>query len=212
MTRRKRLGTPLIFECAWHKKYWRTRRYDILVDLPRWVNRQSFITYAKRRHLVTHGICDQCRNIFAKEAKDLLKKLRGNPPRRRRNSLVEKLICDFCHQRPVAWSYPCEDFPYPLPPVPAAMLRDIPFREASTGAWAACAPCHTMIQDNDWRGVERRWERSVEAKGMVTILRQLLDISRDDARARIAAWAHEQWRRFRVHRTGDPVRVLGPRG
>lgn len=55
-------------------------------------------------------------------------------------------ICDFCSIHEVAWSYPAMDFGVVDPAV----------GWGSRGGWAACLPCHEMIEANDRTGLANR--------------------------------------------------------
>lgn len=130
--------------------------------------------------------------------------------RRRRNSMLppsggqEK--CDFCSERPVQWQYPCRTFEVPDPP-----MVPLPIRGRSVGAWAACQTCHDLIEDNNWRGMLRRWESVSETS---KLLRNAMSVSGEDRetiRARLRAWVQGFWSMFRANRLG-PVQRAGPFG
>jgi len=55
-------------------------------------------------------------------------------------------ICDFCSTHEVAWSYPAMDFG----------VVDPKLGWGSRGGWAACEPCHEMIEANDHSGLAKR--------------------------------------------------------
>jgi hypothetical protein len=57
------------------------------------------------------------------------------------------VICDFCSDRDVKWSYPAADFRVPE------------VEWGSRGHWAACQECYDLIEKNDRRGL---LDRSVE--------------------------------------------------
>lgn len=55
---------PIVRECAWHVQYTGHPRYDLLVAIPKGIAVADFVKDAKRRHLVTHGICSACKVKF----------------------------------------------------------------------------------------------------------------------------------------------------
>jgi hypothetical protein len=55
-------------------------------------------------------------------------------------------ICDFCSLHEVAWSYPAMDFG----------VVDPKLGWGSRGGWAACGPCHEMIELHDQTGLAKR--------------------------------------------------------
>ena len=69
--------------------------------------------------------------------------------------LVVQAVCDFCsknldlEKNEVFWSYPCEDFIYPV------QFSDCP-EGASKGEWTACATCHELIDDGDLTALAQR--------------------------------------------------------
>lgn len=103
-----------------------------------------------------------------------------------------ELRCDFCASRtePVDWAYPARDFPVPGPTggVVAGVF--------SEGPWAACTPCHALIEAGDWGTLGRR----SAANYAVTY-----EIPAADALPLILP-LHAA---FRTHRTG-PARSLVP--
>jgi len=80
------------------------------------------------------------------------------PVPRSQAELTPLLVCDFCEQPGIAWSYPCAEFTLPSP--------DPQYMGFGTDDdWAACGPCHDLIEAGDRRGLldraMRRWYRRV---------------------------------------------------
>ena len=94
----------------------------------------------------------------------------------------ENAVCDFCSATPVEWSYPATTF-----------LSDQFSEWGSAGSWAACQPCHDLIEADDYdalgsRSIEK-YEIPLECRWEVR--KSLLRL-------------HSQ---FRAARTGDAVKV-----
>lgn len=104
-----------------------------------------------------------------------------------------QVVCDFCSRNrergEVFWTYPCDDFEYPV------QLAGQP-SEGSKGPWAACDTCHDLIEDGDLhalagRSVERGLQLHPEMEG-----------KRDELIA-ITLPTHKAFMR---HRTGEAIR------
>lgn len=67
-------------------------------------------------------------------------------------------VCDFCGATPVEWSHPARSFTQQHP---ASSLVGMPVDANSVGDWAACTPCHNLIEAGDIAGVT---ERSLETQ------------------------------------------------
>jgi len=59
--------------------------------------------------------------------------------------MTDDLKCDFCSE-PACWSYPARDI----------VVFELPVRQASKGAWAACDECSQLIDAEDREGLARR--------------------------------------------------------
>lgn len=53
--------------------------------------------------------------------------------------------CDFCNES-ATWTYPARD----------VVVMDLPVRQGSLGAWAACDQCSRLIEAEDDEGLARR--------------------------------------------------------
>jgi hypothetical protein len=93
------------------------------------------------------------------------------------------MICDFCSNPDVAWSYPAGDFEAPM---------DI--GATCVSAWLACETCHGLIERGDCGALA---ERSLTSPGLRTIP--------SEAAMNFARRLHAL---FLEHRTG-PARKLG---
>lgn len=60
-------------------------------------------------------------------------------------------ICDFCSDPNVEFAYPARDFNRPVAATPQMSVS-----LSSTGGWAACRPCHDLIEATDREGLYRR--------------------------------------------------------
>jgi hypothetical protein len=89
-----------------------------------------------------------------------------------------RLACDFCTTgAPAAVNYPAADFPL-------AVIGDDQ-QVWSRGPWAACQPCHALIEQD-------RWDRlAARAFGPPDLLAQV-------------------WAGFRAHRRGPAVPLAAP--
>jgi len=61
------------------------------------------------------------------------------------------LICDFCSSTPIRWWYPTRSFD--MPPIAGFVMGSI-------GNWAACDPCHALIEAQEW---DKLRERTLDA-------------------------------------------------
>ncbi|MDQ1584569.1 MAG: hypothetical protein QOF36_2623 [Microbacteriaceae bacterium] len=80
--------------------------------------------------------------------------------------MTEEPKCDFCSQRPVCWSYPAGRVQVTaLLARPKGGLAAVGMN--STTPWAACDPCHDLIERGDRTGLR---ERSVSMFPHATVL------------------------------------------
>lgn len=110
------------------------------------------------------------------------------------------MICDFCSGTPIEWSYPTQTFVNAQPAAPSDMMlyyRAATVNNISEGDWAACAPCHKIIEADDRDGLVAR---SVERQ-RGDLMR--LKINVEQARVWIAGLHAEFWR----HRNGPAVPI-----
>lgn len=61
----------------------------------------------------------------------------------------EEMKCDFCSSKPVRWAYPAR-------PHVMGQLPSLGFEARSPDDWAACEPCHQIIQLADRDRLSRR--------------------------------------------------------
>ncbi len=96
-----------------------------------------------------------------------------------------RLRCDFCTREDVRWTYPARDF------TEKVAGRTV----GSQGGWAACDPCHDLIEADDYDGLATRGE------GVQFI----------DGRAprEFVEWIVQRHGNFRANRLGPAVRC-GP--
>jgi hypothetical protein len=77
------------------------------------------------------------------------------------------IICDFCSSTEVEWTYPAHDIVVPE------------IKSRSVGAWAACGPCHTLIEADardtlSWRAAKAMARaHKVNASDVIGWLRQM---------------------------------------
>lgn len=84
---------------------------------------------------------------------------------RRRPQSTNQAVCDFCARPRVSWSYPARDAA--IDPESDGILPP----HASHGAWAACGPCHELIEADDRIGLAVRaadYFRHMHPDGRIT--------------------------------------------
>lgn len=102
----------------------------------------------------------------------------------------KRRTCDFCPQsRPASWLYP-------------ARFIDV-YPKLGTRGWAACGPCHGLIEADDWEGMEHRY-----VSRFYTVTRARSGVG---WRQNIEQEIRAKWRRFRDARTG-PARPYTRQG
>jgi len=96
--------------------------------------------------------------------------------------------CDFCSGTPVIYHYPCAQF---------VAWEEANLKGLSSGAWAACATCATLIDAEQW---DRLALQSLSMFTKSPLTRKIRIVNMDVIR--------EIHRRFRNSRTGPPEKVL----
>lgn len=78
-------------------------------------------------------------------------------------------VCDFCIQSGVEWAYDADDV-------------QLPTGDWSRGGWAACNPCHLLIDSQEWQPlIDRVLDHSptVRALGGSTAVRELFRFAQE---------------------------------
>lgn len=87
-------------------------------------------------------------------------------------------VCDFCGARPVAGAFDAADVSINLPD------DTYPVESRSTGGWAVCAACKTLVEQNDRTGLLERAVAAMHADPTLRaiptpILRSMLSATQD---------------------------------
>lgn len=116
----------------------------------------------------------------------------------------EGAICDLCSSPDVHWSYPCRDHAQKTEHFTALGLREdgspavekMAIDGFSRGGWAACNPCHALIERGDRDRLARRSaKRMLKKQNLVGVM------SLSDAIAHIRRIQDQFW----SHREGPPI-------
>lgn len=70
--------------------------------------------------------------------------------------------CDFCNSLAVAWAYPTRDLSSTIP-VPG---KNATVTINSRGGWAACTPCHDLIEAGNRDGLAVRSAKAGNRRGV----------------------------------------------
>jgi len=73
------------------------------------------------------------------------------------DQLVIAEVCDFCSTGNARWEYRCKDFAAPRIP-------GLPMTQMSRGSWAACDPCHALIEANKRAKLAKRGAKTAPGK------------------------------------------------
>lgn len=93
-------------------------------------------------------------------------------------------VCDFCVAQRPRWEFPCRTFS-------RTVGGDPRFRVVFYEPWAACPPCHPLVEAERWAALRRR---------VVALYRWLPPGSAEELTA--------TWMQFSMHRIG-PARRIG---
>jgi hypothetical protein len=113
-------------------------------------------------------------------------------------------VCDFCSHPDVRWAFPARDFVHErelratgLTESGNVVHQDVDLRAGSSGGWAACQACYSMIRRGDRDGLVRRSAKLMQRKpeGSLIPLNNLIALIRP---------LQDQ---FWTNREGDPVPV-----
>lgn len=102
--------------------------------------------------------------------------------------------CDFCFQRPAAWSYLVS--PFEIPP---AFIGEV---GPADSIWHACTPCHELIETESWIGLAAVSARNLpRPPNVYRRTWRHLKSNREQ-------WCREVVTRFAAHRIGDATPLL----
>lgn len=110
--------------------------------------------------------------------------------------MAGRLACDFCPQAeegaaPARWRYPARSF----------AVAHLP-GSGSRGDWAACDPCHALIEADDWEGLEERYYSRLRIPPELAPI-----LGTVEARRQVSWGLRSSWRQFQQHRTGPAVPI-----
>ena len=103
--------------------------------------------------------------------------------------MPDTICCDFCSSTPATWNYPAQTFTTLI----GGLVR------TSEGDWAACDPCHALIEAGDMQGLARR------SADLLFVTHPQLLARRVEVEKDLAALQAE----FTKHRT-SPVQPVAP--